>query len=133
MNNVVKKNNDPRWSGYLSRKGDLLLKMSMIRSVSLSDDLVITQKHFAWAGSEIEALEVDMMKAFSKAQNKRSDEDILKYLSVHGKTTATILTHEFGLSGNELGRCLANAIEIGACKWSHNAETKDQFYEVNNV
>jgi hypothetical protein len=132
MNNVVAKNNDPRWSGYLSRKGDLLLKLAMVRCVSLSNDLVINQRHFDWAGREIEALEVDMMKAFSKAQNRLSDEDILKYLSTHGKTTATILNQEFGLSGNELGRCLANAIEIGTCVWSFNPETKDQFYEVNN-
>ncbi|MCP3873377.1 MAG: DUF3987 domain-containing protein [Desulfobacteraceae bacterium] len=69
MKHIVKPNKDPRFTGYLARKGDLLLKLSMIRSVTLRDDLIVTPAHFNWAGEVLNEAEAGMFKAFKKEGN----------------------------------------------------------------
>lgn len=72
MKKVLPRNNDPRMSGYLSRKGDTILKLAIIRSVSLRSDLVLTKQDLVWANDEIDALEIDWKMAFDGMSNVSS-------------------------------------------------------------
>lgn len=56
--------NDPRFSGYMGRKGDILLKLAMIKNVSRGDSLELSPEDIIWAGEELEALEGTMFDAF---------------------------------------------------------------------
>jgi len=64
MRVILPKNNDPRMVGYMSRKGDTILKLAIIRSASLRDDLVIQKEDIIWAQEELDALELDWQMAF---------------------------------------------------------------------
>lgn len=64
MRHVLPKNTDPRMIGYLSRKGDLILKIAMVRSVSKLGDLIMTKEDLLWASEEIDSLERDWLLAF---------------------------------------------------------------------
>lgn len=64
MTMVVPEESDPRMSGYLGRKGDLLLKVGMLRSVSLRNDLYIDKEDLYWAGRHLETIEKDMRASF---------------------------------------------------------------------
>lgn len=64
MRKVVPHNTDPAFSGYLGRKGDLILKLALIRCASLSNRLLVTKEHLHWAGHALERLEPDMKGAF---------------------------------------------------------------------
>lgn len=63
---------DPRMVGYLSRKGDTVLKLAMVGSVSKSDTLIITLEDLIWANEEIDALEEDWLMAFDSLGVKKS-------------------------------------------------------------
>lgn len=64
MTTVLPQNQDPLMVGYMSRKGDTILKLSMIRAASQRDELVITCKDLDWAIDEIDDLEKDWRLAF---------------------------------------------------------------------
>ena len=64
MREILPMNSDPKIAGYMGRKGDHILKIAMLRSVSLREDLVITESEIIWACEKLDALENDMRDAF---------------------------------------------------------------------
>jgi hypothetical protein len=65
---------DPRFSGYCATRATLLLKMSLVCSVSSSSSLWITPEHFYRAKSILEFAEKKMPRAFqSMGQAKYAD------------------------------------------------------------
>lgn len=64
MTVVLPRNMDARMVGYMSRKGDTILKLAMIKSVSESNDLVLTTEHIRWAEMEMDDIEGDWRDAF---------------------------------------------------------------------
>lgn len=68
MSGGTPKPDHPKLAGYLMRRTHQLIKLCMIASVSLSDDLVITLDHFAEALDwliEVEAFIPDIFRAMS--------------------------------------------------------------------
>lgn len=64
MRKVLPKNQDPRMVGYMSRKGDTILKLSMTRAASQRNALIVTKDDIKWASTEIDDLEKDWLMAF---------------------------------------------------------------------
>lgn len=64
MRYAVPNNPDPAMSGYLARKGDLILKLGMIRSISCRDDLVVEEWDLDWGMTEIDKIEANWRMAF---------------------------------------------------------------------
>ena len=138
MKNVVAKNQDPRFSGYLSRKGDLLLKLALIRSVSLSNDLKVAPEHLQWAGSRIQAIEGQMMNAFvtSSGTDERTMKAIINYISSpagKGRVEKTILHREFSelIGETNLNRTLFQMVKGG--ELIYKTDGLKQFYEIKPV
>lgn len=55
---------DPRVAGYLARKGDHILKLGMVRAVSLSNQPVLKMSHLEWGLKRLDELEEDWKSAF---------------------------------------------------------------------
>lgn len=72
MRTVLPQNSDPRMVGYMSRKGDSILKLAMVHSVARSDSLLVDVEDLAWANREINALEKDWRNAFESLGIKSS-------------------------------------------------------------
>jgi len=64
MSETDSKWSDEKWCGYMGRKGDHILKLAMVRSVSLSNDLIITLKDVRWAIAMLQKVEPDMFNIF---------------------------------------------------------------------
>lgn len=64
MKKVVPRNEDARFSGYLGRKGDQILKIAALKSISRSHDLVLRREDVLWAIATIEDLEPNMKLLF---------------------------------------------------------------------
>ena len=72
MRNVLPNNSDPRMVGYMSRKGDTILKLAMVHSAARSDGLEIALDDLGWANRELDALEKDWRNAFESVGIKSS-------------------------------------------------------------
>lgn len=70
----------PMLRGYRGRKHDLLLKLAMIRSISLGDSLEIEPEHMDWALDELNSLEDQMAKELEEL-----------HLSQFGKEARSVL------------------------------------------
>lgn len=117
MREVLPMNMDPRIAGYMGRKGDLLLKLSMIRSVSQRDDMIINEDDFIWAGNQLEALEPDMREAFDDPASSRSGElafEMRTYVRNRRKVTKQELVKVFGAQapGIEVMKALKDLLEM---------------------
>lgn len=64
MRNIVPLNSDPRMSGYMSRKGDTILKLGVIKMAASRNRLHLLKEDLVWAAQEIEELEGDWRLAF---------------------------------------------------------------------
>lgn len=64
MTEILPQNSDPRMVGYMSRKGDTILKLAMVHSASRGDDMMVTLEDLKWANIEIDLLEDDWRLAF---------------------------------------------------------------------
>lgn len=64
MKFAVPNNQDPGMSGYMARKGDLILKLAMIRSVACNDSLQVEVEDIDWGILEIDKLENNWRMAF---------------------------------------------------------------------
>lgn len=71
MTKIVPLNQDPRMCGYMARKGDTILKLAMVKSISQRSDLRITKDDIKWAGGELNELELDMRNAFDGVSGNR--------------------------------------------------------------
>lgn len=73
---------DTRMAGYYSKKHDLALKVSMILSLSLNDDLIVTEEHIAAALQLLGKMELNIPFAFQGVawgdQAKYQDKVLMK-------------------------------------------------------
>lgn len=86
MRNVLPLNQDPRMVGYMSRKGDTILKLSMVHSAATGDSLVIERKNLEWAIHEINEIESDWRMAFDGVGVVGGlTHDVMEYVRKKGK------------------------------------------------
>ena len=119
MTLVVPDCHDPRMSGYLGRKGDLMLKLAMVRSAS-SDrgDYKITEGDLLWAGQELEAIEADMRIAFEGVGGSKETEltfEIRQYVRGRGSPVEKAeIKRAFAKDapGYEVERALQDLVEM---------------------
>lgn len=69
--NAVSKSQDKRFTGYHGRFGDMVLKLSIVKSVSRSNDLTIKIEDVRWAIMSLMELEPAMKAAFSERLEDR--------------------------------------------------------------
>lgn len=89
---------DPRFSGYLQRRGMHLLKLSTIVSASRSDDLILTEKDLIRAKDYLEKVERTMLDAFTGVGKNRDADliaEIILYIKQKGITTERELLNTF--------------------------------------
>lgn len=115
---VIPKNADSRFAGYLGRKGDQILKLAMIKSVAQGDDLIVKEPHIKWALEALEELEPSMKYVFDTY-----DPNVKKTLTPMG--TSMDLADEILSYISELG-----PVEIGEVRKmylnQHNVENFSQ-------
>ena len=121
MKNIVPMNMDPKFSGYMGRKGDLMLKLAMVRSASMRDTLVMEDTDLLWAGEQLEALEPEMRAAFEGVGSSPVGEitfDIRNYIRSRGKVEKAEIRRAFAqdLPGYELEKCINDLIEMREIK-----------------
>lgn len=68
MTFVASINKDVRMNGYYGRKGEMILKVAMLKSVSEGDSLVLLPKHFQWGLRQLELLEGDLIDIYTPPQ-----------------------------------------------------------------
>lgn len=78
MPNVADLNEDSRMDGYYGRQGDMVLKVAMIRSVSLGSSMIIEKSHLEWAIAMLKELEPDLEDIYSKP--KDHPDNTLKFM-----------------------------------------------------
>ena len=86
---------DPKFSGYMGRKGDIMRKLAMIRSASLGDDLIIEREHLLWAGEQLESIEKGMFDAMKSYSEEDLMHDIAEYLRSRGSAPLTEIVKVF--------------------------------------
>jgi hypothetical protein len=102
---------DQRMSGYYSKKHDLVLKMSMILSLSVSDDLVITDDHIQSALKLLGNLETNIPYAFQGmawGESAKYQDRVLNKIKGDGEIAyKDLLRHfHFCMSSTEMGSIL---------------------------
>lgn len=98
-NSVIDQNPDPRKDGYYGRATDQVLKIAMVRSISLSDKMILHQEHIEWAIEKFFALEEDISmiypeesdsagwkKVISNREGKWSQNKIFQVIAEFKKT-----------------------------------------------
>lgn len=134
MTHAVPECVDPRMSGYLGRKGDLLLKLSMVRAVSLRDDLEIRDTDILWAGEKLEDIEPDMRAAFEGVGSSPSGAitfDIKNYIRNRGKVERSELKRAFAKDapGYEVDRCIGDLLDMNEIEMEQvNLEGVDRVF-----
>lgn len=89
---------DARFSGYCDRRATHVRKLCMIVSASRSNDLVITKADFDRARMMLEAVEINMPRAFSglgRATYSDVTERVLTYIKQQGIVTRSELMKRF--------------------------------------
>lgn len=128
MRNVVPDCSDPKMSGYLGRKGDLLLKLAMIRSVTLRNDLRCDEQDMFWAGDILENIEPEMKASFEGLGASVSGEityEIRNYIRNRGNPVDKAeLKRAFAKNapGYEVERCLEDLLEMGEIAMTEKKE-----------
>jgi hypothetical protein len=134
MTEILPNNHDPRFMGYLSRKPDLMLKLALIRSVSLGDSKVIGVEHLEWAGARIEAIEPEMMEAFHKKPASTGGgltvNDVMAYMEGKDYVDLRDLNDHFGTEGHLISRMFTRMIANKKIQPKYNQETGEESYRL---
>lgn len=118
MNCILPAQTDPKWAGYYGRKGDMILKLSMIRSASQRGDLIIGEQDILWAGARLEELESDMIAAFEGVGTNPMSGltfGIRDFIKKNGGVAAKVeILRAFAQQapGTEVSRALSDLIEM---------------------
>ncbi len=97
MREILPQNLDPRMVGYMSRKGDSILKLAMIKAAAEGDALVMTKAHMEWGRNELDELEQDWRGAFEGLGVKDSlSWEIRNFIKIRGSVTKKEITDVFG-------------------------------------
>lgn len=122
--------------GYFSRKGDYILKLSMIFSASFNDSMVIDVEHMAAAVAILEENEIDMEVALAKLAQTDAGKKIQKvydYIAKSGSILHSQLvrsTRHF-CTPEELFSCLTSLLASEEIKKQTNVNGRSLLYYVN--
>ena len=108
---------DPRFQGYISRRQIHCWKLSIIMSVSRSDNLIIELEDFQRAVALLEATERKMPHAFrgyGRARYSRALDIVLRYLNDRGqaKHSELLRVHRFDLDAYTLEIVVDNLLKM---------------------
>ncbi len=117
MRQVVPESVDPRMAGYMGRKGDLLLKLAMIRSVTLRDDLNLLDSDIMWAGARLQEIEPEMKDSFEGIGGSPTGEitfEIRNYIKNRDLVDKSEIMRAFAKDapGKEIDRALTDLLEM---------------------
>lgn len=115
MRNVLPMNQDPRMVGYMSRKGDTILKLAMVRAAARSSDLVLAKEDVIWAAQEIDVLEGDWRLAFDGLGIKNNlPWELREYIRKKIRVPKTEILQVFGQQypASELGKAVSELEEM---------------------
>lgn len=117
MRNVVPECVDPRMAGYMGRKGDLLLKLAMIRAVTLRDDLILQESDVLWAGSQLQLIEPEMRDSFEGIGGSPSGQitfDVRNYIKNRDAVEKSEILRAFAknATGKEIEAVLQDLVEM---------------------
>lgn len=133
MKNIASPNEDFRMSGYYGRKGDMILKLSMVRSASLGSSLTIEDADIQWAIEQMGDLEKDIEDVYTKTGVHSEIElrfKILEFVRSHKKIKETYLRHYFGKHrARDVSKAIENLILEGVifAEW----DLKDKYFNFN--
>jgi len=115
-------NPDQRLSGYYSKKHDLVLKLSIILSISVSDDLVVDEEHIESALSLLSKLEINIPFAFQGVawgeQAKFQDRVLMKIRQAKKISHSELLRHfHYCMSGTDLKAIIQTLLDEDTIKF----------------
>ena len=132
MKNVMPFNQDPRIVGYMNRKGDTILKLAMIHSVSHGDSLELQLEDIEWAKKELEELEPDWKLAFDRigSSDGQLAHMLLGTISGHGIINKRTLIEKFARQFplTEVLRAVSDLKEMEEIKDGRDKETNEEVY-----
>lgn len=117
MRNVVPACADPRMAGYMGRKGDLVLKLAMVRSASLRDDLTIEASDILWAGGKLSEIEQDMQDSFEGIGSSQASStlfEIRNFIKSKGSVDRVEIKRQFAkdAQGKEIDQILQDLVDM---------------------
>jgi hypothetical protein len=118
------KMSDQRMAGFYSKKHDLILKVAMILSLSVNDDLVITDDHIQSALKLLGNLEVNIPYAFQGVawgDAAKFKDRVLTKIKTEGEISYKDLLRNFHfcLSSTELQSILSDLHQEEYVEWSN--------------
>ena len=113
---------DNRMDGYYSKKHDLVLKLAMILSASMNDDMLITDAHIQTALSLLEKIESTIPYAFQGVawgeQAKFQDRVLTKIKELDIVPHSDLLQQfHFCMSGNDLKTIIQTLLDADYICW----------------
>jgi len=125
-NRVKYQNPDQRMRGYFSKKHDLVLKVAMILSVSINDDLVITEDHVESALQLLGKLEITIPFAFQGVawgeQAKFQDKVMMKIQSCKVIAHSDLLQHfHYCMTGQDLKHIIQTLLDEDRIEFERKA------------
>lgn len=118
MTHDVPRNTDPKFSGYMGRKGDTIRKLAMIRACSLGEEMIIETDHILWAAEQLEELEKTMFDALRTFSEDDLLIDIQEYVRARGKVNLREIIQVFSskASDNSIGNLCVDLRITGVFK-----------------
>lgn len=121
--------NQPLFEGYLERRPNHLLKLSIIMSASRKDSLIIDEVDFTRARNLLEQTEKNMPKTFSgvgKADNADVTGRVMTYIAEKGVTTYTELLKVFHYDADldQMKKVLATLEAMDFCSLAIDVKSK---------
>jgi len=118
MKYEMPKNAETRFCGYYGRKGDLMLKLAMIRSAATREDRVVTTSHLAWANTVLDEIEGPMKEAFQSFGTNPQGEvmyEMLNLIRSKGSAEQKYIKKAFGskAEGSMIDSCLEDLVGMG--------------------
>lgn len=124
MRITLPQQSNPKICGYLSRKPDHLLKLSMVRAVMLAQKLLITREHMEWSLKQLDEIETDWITAFEDVRPAASENElqyqILKFLQNQEKLvlkdTVFTMFNSQGRNTLQIKQAISTLCDIGEIK-----------------
>ena len=104
--------------GYMARKGDMILKLAMIHSVSTSDALEITEIDIVWANEALSELEKHWRTAFEDIVGNGLNDlpfELRNYVRKRVKVKVSEIHKVWGkhFPGTEIDSAMATLLNLG--------------------
>lgn len=108
----------PKLGGYFKRKPMHALKLSMLLTLTETDELIVTQENFQWALNLLDSLEPSMIRAFAgvgKNEHALDLENVVEFVRKHGRVSSAEMVSAFkqvGLIG-KIAEIIKTAVAMG--------------------